>query len=489
MAKKTVPSSVFWQKITKYSKKYISCSLKRWLIGVFIIVLTIVPRFWRLNFPPTPYFDEPYHLGAVRLIARHDSRAYEWWHQLINNQGEIDAGDAFQSHDWLHPPVAKLIQAVSIGWFQDNAWGWRLPSAVAGSMLIGACYLLAKQIARNWSDNPDLIETMAVLSCLLMAFDGLVLVQSRIMMNDILMCLWLVLMMYFLSRWQPEIWSLQFVHQRRLKKFCGLTNAENLIVAGLFLGLAVATKWSALFPAGFFFLLVVFLAFQANSKKILPLIIFSLVGLPIAIYIFSYGQMFAQGKNLNDWWQLHQQIWWYQTHRQEGHIYASKPFEWLFNLRPVWYWTDTKLQMSQAQVSSSTDTSAANIYALGNPLLHTIGLFALVYGIKDWRESRANPNVRKKFGVLLLAYFSFWLPWVFSPRVMFYYHYLPALPLLSVISARFLVDLSRIYSKKIMILLLFLIGLNFILFLPNWLGMEVPLAIINRWYLALPSWR
>ena len=35
---------------------------------------------------------------------------------------------------------------------------------------------------------------------------------------------------------------------------------------------------------------------------------------------------------------------------------------------------------------------------------------------------------------LLLGYFCLWLPWILSPRIMYFHHYLPALPCLWVLT-------------------------------------------------------
>ena len=61
-----------------------------------------------------------------------------------------------------------------------------------------------------------------------------------------------------------------------------------------------------------------------------------------------------------------------------------------------------------------------------------------------WRRRQtqvASKTVRRFFTdyesrlFLLLGYFALWTPWIFSPRIMYFHHYLPALPCLWVLAS------------------------------------------------------
>ena len=45
-----------------------------------------------------------------------------------------------------------------------------------------------------------------------------------------------------------------------------------------------------------------------------------------------------------------------------------------------------------------------------------------------WETVKLRP---KKLGLIVLCFLAFWLPWAFSPRIMFLYHFSPSIPFLS----------------------------------------------------------
>lgn len=439
---------------------------KKQLLLILILFFTLFIRLWNLHHPNESYFDEVYHLPAVRLIANNDQRAYEWWHGPIE-----EVGNNVNHHDWLHPPLAKIIQAGFISLLADNFFVHRFPSALFGVGIIFAVYLLSRQIF-NQVYTLSKAQNLGLLAAFLTALSGLLLVQSRIMMNDVFLVFWLCWGLFFFLRWHPELifGQLKLTHK--------ISNI-NLLLAGLFFGLALATKWSALLLLVFIFLALTLIVIRKKIWKLLPLLVFSLLLMPSLIYLFSYTQMFLQGKGLSDFTQLHRQILWYQTHRQEGHTYSSTPFQWFLNLRPIWYWAGQGSESSQV----------ANIYALENPTLHIIGIVALIYFLLVVVKKGWQSRVARLYLVLILVYFVNWLPWVFSPRVMFYFHYLPAIPILGLISAEFLYSHLRPFCRLSFYGLLALIFISFILFLPHWTGVAASKTWVQGLYFAIPSWQ
>jgi len=332
-----------------------------------------------------------------------------------------------------------------------------------------------------------------------------------------------------------------------------------LLSTGVCAGLAMGTKWSglfALFTVTFFeglnFIresrehlkariknktnpLNTFIT-TLQPKKII-LLAFTLVILPFSIYLLSYSHMFLQGKSLfcnkseairgecyfekvqiGDWkWEgyishfaeLHRQIWWYQTNLEATHGYQSRPYQWFFNLKPVWFHVDYQ------------GDNIGNIYAQGNTALFWIGDIAIlttlaIYFFKykaklviyfknkiakkklkknHWLHNLAHYPLPKHFFFLLFSYFAVWLPWQLSPRIMFFYHYTPAVPLLSIILAYWLIRINNVKIKKYKVgiitisLVLILCGLNFIIFYPNWTGIIVPKELTNPIYFAIKSWK
>ncbi len=457
---------------------------------ISLLIFTALTRLWRLSFPPLPYFDEVYHLPTIKLILENSPRAFEWWHQ---------AYDGVHFFDWLHPPLAKYLAAgalailgdFQVGPLQNLLWIARLPSALAGIVLVWLVYQLGYELFLQ-KNSQKFAKRVGLLAALLVSLDGLVLVQSRIVMNDIIVTTWLVASLLFFHRW--------------LK----CDQVKPLFFTGLFLGLGLATKWSAVFG-----LLLVW-AVTIFKKKVSWQGLFSLVLMPGLIYLAAYLPMFLQGKSWSDFFKLHQQIVWYQTHRDRKHAYQSRPWQWWLNLRPVWYWTAKEDQLtgvSQATGPSKATTVEkaeaniqANIYALANPVLSWLGVMAVAWWlgslvlswvVRDWQLSQqSNRQVNRrlkikqaKLNFLGLFYLSLWLPWIFSPRIMFFYHYLPAIPWLCLITAYFLLKKVKPWSKLVFTLSLAAVCLAFVCFYPRWTGLPVTSRFLNKLYLAIPSWK
>jgi len=173
--------------------------------------------------------------------------------------------------------------------------------------------------------------------------------MSRIAMNDIFVTTWIILALAFFYR----------------KKF---------LVSAVFTGLAISTKHSAVF------LYPIFLLFGFRQFYYYILI-------PPLIYILSYSQLFLLGGRLTDFYNLHKQIFWYQTHLTATHGYQSMDWQWPLLIRPVWFYVNY------------LKDSTANIYNLGNPVIFWGGLVAVFFS-RNW--------------YLLISYFSLFFPFIFS---------------------------------------------------------------------------
>src|SRR3989344_8039306 len=143
---------------------------KERLAIVFIIFLTIFSlalRAYRLTEPNHYYFDEVYHAVTAKAYADNNKSAYDPF---------APAPKEGTAYDWLHPPLAKLIQAGSIKIFGDVPLGWRLPSVIFGTAIIPATFVLA-----NILFGP----LVAIFASAVIAFENLTFVMSRITMNDV----------------------------------------------------------------------------------------------------------------------------------------------------------------------------------------------------------------------------------------------------------------------------------------------------------------
>ena len=64
---------------------------------------------------------------------------------------------------------------------------------------------------------------------------------------------------------------------------------------------------------------------------------------------------------------------------------------------------------------------------------------------------RWSPKKIRDLSFLLLAYYCFWIFWCLSPRIMFFYHYLPASALIWVITAVIATIIKDILPQRLKI--------------------------------------
>ena len=402
----------------KFLKTYL-LKLKKNFFLFAILLIAILLRFINLSHPSTYIFDEVYHAYTARQYLHNNVSAWEWWTLPPESV----------AYEWTHPGVAKYGMVAGMLLFGENSLGWRIGSATAGVISILGLYLLVLALTRN--------KTTALISAFLVSIEGLHIAQSRVAMNDI----------YILAFF---IWSLYAAVKSRWKG------------AAILYGLALASKWSALYG-----LLPLALIYFHQNKPTLHHLLYALrcVLIALAIYILTFTPFILAGHTWAQWWQLHRQMWYYHTHLVATHAYQSTPLEWLFDIRPVWYYVEY------------LGDNLSNIYAQGNPLILWFGLVALILQIKKLRS----------FPYLLLtsSYLILTLPWIMSPRIMFFYHYLPSATFLCIILATWLSSLP----KKHMIYFSLLASLSLLLISPMLYGFPMPHLYWDTLFKIFPTWK
>ncbi len=166
---------------------------------------------------PTIYVVEP-HANAVYADARLPFEPAAW---------ATDVAPLYPAEDRqtiLAFSAAGSSASVDIG---SHAFAWRLPGVLAGTLTAVLIYLLARILFRR--------RAVAVLAGLFTLVDGMLFVQSRIAMNDVYVGLFIVAAYVlfaglWLGRWRSR------------RAFWVLTPA-----IGVLLGLALASKWVALY--------------------------------------------------------------------------------------------------------------------------------------------------------------------------------------------------------------------------------------------------
>ena len=293
-------------------------------IALFLLVLAAVFRLPGLSYPPEEYFDEVYHAMTARQYL----------------EGEPPT-------EWVHPPTAKLLIAVGVWLFGYKPWGWRIVPALAGSLLAPVFYLFARRVLGS--------ERAAFLASVLLLADGVYLVQSRIAMTNIFAVLFQVCAAFAIVR-AALAERLTFVP---------------MFLAGVFLGLAISTRWTSLWAWGFLGLVLVVVRTRlpfdprerplpgdwADRTRDILLVAFAFLVLPLSIYALSYVPWMRQGHTLWDMVTLQRDIWSYHANLNATHPYFSRWWTWPWLYRPTWYFFKYEGAWTRG------------ILALGNPAL------------------------------------------------------------------------------------------------------------------------
>jgi dolichyl-phosphate-mannose--protein O-mannosyl transferase len=274
------------------------------------------------------------------------------------------------------------------------------------------------------------------MSAAVFSLDGLALTMSRIGMNDIYLLTFVLASVYF------------FLKKRDF-------------TSAVMFGLAISSKWSAVWAIPVFGVL-----FLVIRKKFSPSLVWFFI-LPPLIYVLSYFQMFLTGHNFEIFIGMQKQMWWYHTNLRATHPYTSSWWSWPLDIRPVYLYT-----------SEEVEGWVARIYNLGNPVVFWFGLFSVAVSLV---YSFLEKN--KKLAAVVFSYLVFFVPWAASPRIMFFYHYLPSLPFLAIASGYVLRRFPKIIAY-------FLVSgaLLFIYFYPHWIGLKIPLWLDSSYYWFL-GWR
>ncbi len=348
----------------------------------------------RLSFPPVPYFDEVYEVKTARL--------------LIGPGG----------YDSIHPPLGHMIRAISIRVLGDQPWVWRFPSLLAGLGCLIVLYALTKKLTSS--------SLAAFFAAFLFGLDGLPFTMARIgTLNSMMLFLMLLSLLCFIQYALTKEWS-------RRKAF---------LLSGLFLGLAVATRWVA---CGLIFIYgILYIKILKEEKNKIPLLVDTflfMVVLPIVVYfgVFALMTSFFSLDGLGfdwDWiWDFQLSQINYNVNLKEGHGYSSNWWTWPLMLRPVWYFFIRK-----ADFILSGYSRIEGILCIGNPFI--FWLIPCGIGYLVWNFFKKASWVA---GFVLAGFFTQWLPWAFVSRVKFFHYFYTVLPFVVIALA---IGLEKLWSK------------------------------------------
>jgi dolichyl-phosphate-mannose-protein mannosyltransferase len=407
------------------------------IILVLILAFSLFSKIWRLSYPDVYVFDEVYAGFTAEQYAQGNIEA--WVYDFKSPEGF--------AYNWDHPPLGRLIMSVPIRLLGVNSFSRRLIPMLAGVLLS----LVVFKIGQTLFPKKPFIW---LASAFLVSLDGLVFSLSRIALCDTLLTLFITTSIYFLLK----------------KKY---------LFSAIFLGSAVSVKWTGVFLTSYIGLILLMQQTWKKDSKIIfqnllkvAKIMLVYLGVSVTIYLASYIPLFINF-GFEKFIQVQQQAYWYHSRLQATHPAQSLAWSWPLMIKPVWFWVKYEKDM------------VANIYSMGNPLIFWNGLLAIFFTL-----ILAIKSKQKRLFYLLLAYPACWLQWIFSPRIMFLYHYLPAVPILCITLSLVLNTLMNFEKKLKPFVFLFLSAVlaTFIFFYPYWSGMPVAKSSVEKFH-WLSTWK
>jgi dolichyl-phosphate-mannose-protein mannosyltransferase len=426
------PAPIDWRRLDSY------------LLAGFVVAALLLYS-WRLGTPDGFVFDEVYHAFTAQQLAQGNTDAYLW-------DKTPPPGVAYE---WTHPALSKLIMQVGIFIFGDNEIGWRSMSALFGAMGIGLVFSAGRLMFNR---------LVGVFAAALLMLDGMWYVQARIGMND-----------QFLTFFIFASYVSLFFYLRRP----AAESRRYLWITGALLGLAMATKWSAVYSLGAIGLVVAVregrLLLEGRSAapfwKVAVTVGGAFAAVPVVIYLGAYVQFFGMGHSIAQWRELQQQMYWYHSGLTATHAWASRWWTWPLMLKPVWYYV------------TYTPETVAQIFSMGNPLIWWAFLPAVAFALFDWQD-KARRSIG--LGLVLLGFFSQWLPWFLSPRISFAYHFMPCLPF-GVLAVGYALD--RLRAPRVVLLGYFLpVLVAFVYFFPLYSAWPISKDYAEQHY-WMPGWK
>jgi len=397
---------------------------------VLIALLSFILRLVDLGRVKGFIFDEVYYVDGARDLLKYGV-------EVTGSKPEFI----------VHPPLGKWLIALGIKVFGDSGFGWRFTTALVGSLMILLVALIAQRLFRS--------SLLTGLASALMAIDGLALVHSRPALLDHFLAFFVLLASYlFLTK---RYWWTGFV-----------------------LGLALATKWNALYFIIAFGLIGLYRAFTHHSGRDLFKPTLQRVGqfvvTPLAVYLTSWFGWFTSDRGwdrhyssnvFSSFIYYHQQMLNFHTGLTEKHTYQANPWSWMVMARPTSFYYETPK-------GCGTDSCSQEILALGTPFLWWLGTIAVVTVFGLWIRSVAKRRIDPALIVIVTGISAGYLPWFFfQQRTVFTFYAIvfePFLILALVYCARSILTNYGRNGEIVVAATFIVLFFNFLYFMPIYLG-------------------
>ena len=502
-----------------------------WVLPLLMAVLGGVLRFVRLGEPGSLVFDETYYVkDAYSLLQSGYERE---WPEDANDgfnagapQGPLEGPEYV-----VHPPVGKWMIALGMALFgADNGFGWRFGAALTGTLTVLALGLIA---ARLFSS-----AALGGLAGLLLAVDGHHLVHSRTSLLDV-----------FLAFWVTAAFGALLLDRRdgRLRLARALSRSGPLpadtdgagklpgpaalygpwllwrpwrLAAGVCLGLAVGTKWSALAFVAVFGVMTVL--WDVGARRVAGITrwqgallrdgvpaFFTLIPAALLTYLAAWTGWFRSTDAYNRQWavenpdsglgwlppslrslaEYHRSAYAFHNGLSAEHSYAASAWTWLFMGRPTSFYYESS---ASGEGGCTVDSCSTAVTSVGNPLIWWAAALSLLVvlfywiGRRDWRA-----------GALLAGVAAGYLPWFAYPeRTTFFFYAVSFEPFLVLALVYVLglilgrsTDTPQRRRTGLLVVGCFAAGVLLLsaYFMPVWTAETIPYSVwrLRMW---MPSW-
>jgi dolichyl-phosphate-mannose--protein O-mannosyl transferase len=414
---------------------------------IVIATISFLLRLNNLGSIKTLIFDEVYYVDGAR--------------DLLEYGVEVSGA---QSEFVVHPPLGKWMIAAGIKIFGDDSFGWRFSTALVGSLMILLIGLIAHKLFRD--------SLLTGLASALMAIDGIALVHSRTALLDNFLTFFILLATYF------------FI-------------SKNYWLTGLFLGCALATKWSAIYFILVFGGIALYRAFTHHTGRdlikptVARIATFGIV--PVVIYVISWAGWFISDRgwgkdhstnSIASFIYYHQQMLGFHTGLNEKHTYQADPWTWLIQSRPTSFFY-------QSPKTCGVDSCSQEVLAMGTPFLWWAGAIAVCVVAGFWIKSIVKRRMEPAATIIVVGMAAGYLPWfAFQDRTVFSFYsivFQPFLILAIVYCARWFISQNQRWGTIGSVTFALLVFFNFLYFLPVFVG---DVMTYDAWYarMWLPSW-
>ncbi len=456
-----------------------------WAAAVGVALLAFGLRVWHLGTPRNFSFDETYYAKDAWSMLNHG-----YVRDHVDKADKLVL-DGRTTGIWtddpsfiVHPEAGKWLIALGEKAFGMDPFGWRIASAVVGALMVLVMVRLARRLTGS--------TALGCIAGLLLCFDGLHLVLSRLALLDIFVAFFLLCGVaclvndrdWFrarLGRLAPDGVREGFGPVRRVLL------RPWLLLGGVSFGLAVGTKWTALFPLAAFGLLA--WAWSCGARRLFGVrravlrsalvdgvpALFQLVGVAFLVYVATWTGWLvnaheyedhlsstqytrydhqdgckavsagddqwpsARGpdasgpgelvQSLHSLWNYHQDVYAFHAHflNCSDHTYQSRPSGWLLLNRPVGVEADVDIQPgTQGCDAPSGSDCLRQVVLLGTPALWWGGTIALLFAVVMWVGRRDW-----RYGLAVVGAGSTWLPWLmYDDRPIFLFYAVLILPFL-----------------------------------------------------------